>query len=451
MMTATSCRLHDALFTTQRMREIFSDAGRLQGMLDFEAALARGGSRTGVIPSAAAEPIAACCDAARFDVETLAASAAAAGNLAIPLVKALTALVAQQDGAAARFVHWGATSQDAIDTGLVLQLRAGLDLLDADYAKLSAALAQLAQREATTFLAGRTWLQQALPITFGVKVAGWLSAVERDRARLAQLRPRLLVLQLGGAAGTLASFGDRGLEVANALGAALNLAVPDVPWHTQRDRVAEAATVLGIAVGTLGKMARDWSLLMQTEVGEAFEPAVPGRGGSSTMPHKRNPVSAAIVLAAAVRVPGLVGTMLSAMVQEHERGLGGWQAEWETLPEIFTLAAGALEQTLHVVSGLELDRDRMSANLAITCGLLAAESVTLALASVLGKQQAHHLVEEACRDAIASGRHLREVVAALPQVRERLSAAELDQLFDPREATGSAARWIERVLAARRP
>ncbi|MDQ6618907.1 MAG: 3-carboxy-cis,cis-muconate cycloisomerase [Pseudomonadota bacterium] len=449
MSATTSPGLLDALFTTGRMRAIFSDTQRVQGMLDFEAALARAEARAGLMPEAAAEAIASMCRADALNFDQIATGAAAAGNLAIPLVKALTRHVAARDEGASHFVHWGATSQDAIDTGLVLQMRRAFDVLESDYASLSATLAALAQSEAHTLLAGRTWLQQALPMSFGVKVAGWLSAVERDRARIAAARERALVLQFGGAVGTLASLEDKGLAVAQVLGDLLDLRVPEIPWHSQRDRVVEVACALGIAVGTLGKIARDIALLMQTEVGEAFEPAAPGRGGSSAMPHKRNPVSAAVVISAALRVPGLVATMLSAMMQEHERGLGGWHAEWDTLPEIFLLAHGALEQTSHVVRGLDLDRDRMAENLAITQGLLSAEAIALALGRTVGKQEAHHLVERACREAIATQRHLRAVLSTMPEVSERLSAEMLDRLFDPAQASGASLRWIERVLGAR--
>ena len=442
-------RLLDALFTTERMCSIFSDAQAIQRMLDFEAALARAEARVGIIPAGAAEPIAACCRASELDLDAIARAAAAAGNLAIPLVKELTAAVARRDGDAARFVHWGATSQDAIDTGLVLQMRDALDVIETDYARLSTILDELALRECETLLAGRTWLQQALPIPFGVKVAGWLSAVERDRERIARAREHAIALQFGGAVGTLASLRDEGMQVAAALAENLALPLPDIPWHTQRDRLAEVAGALGIAVGTLGKIARDLSLLMQTEIGEAFEPSAPGRGGSSTMPHKRNPVSAASVLATAARVPGLVATMLSAMVQEHERGLGGWHAEWETLPEIFRLAHGALSQVMQVVSALELDRDRMRANLDITRGLLAAEGIALALGETLGKQQAHRIVEDASREAVRSRRPLREVLAARAEVRDRLGESELDRLFDPRNAMGASQQWIHRVREAR--
>jgi 3-carboxy-cis,cis-muconate cycloisomerase len=448
---STSTRLLDPLFTTDRMRSVFSDRGRLQGMLDFEAALARAEARAGVVPASAVAAIASQCRADAFDVETLARGSALAGNAAIPMVKALTALVAKHDEAAARFVHWGATSQDAMDTGLVLQLRDALDLLDADLVRLADRLAGLADEHKRTVLAGRTWLQQATPVTFGLKAAGALSAVERHRARLRELRPRVLVLQFGGASGTLAALGADGMKVAAALAEALKLGLPDLPWHTQRDRVAEVATALGLLVGTLGKIARDVSLLMQTEVGEAFEPTAAGKGGSSTMPHKRNPVGCAAVLAAAIRVPGLVSVMLTAMVQEHERGLGNWHAEWDTLPEIVCLAAGALAQLVEVVDGLEVDPARMAQNLEATRGLILAEAVTMALGARIGRLPAHHLVEDACRRAASGKRHLRDVLGEDPAVRKHLSAEDLRRLLDPANYVGLAETLVERALAARGP
>jgi 3-carboxy-cis,cis-muconate cycloisomerase len=446
---STSTRLLDPLFTTDRMRAVFSDRGRLQGMLEFEAALARAEARAGIVPAAVVAPIESQCRAELFDVDDLARGAALGGNTAIPMVKALTALVAKQDATAARYVHWGATSQDAMDTGLVLQLRDALDSLDADLARLSLVLAGLAERHKRTVLAGRTWLQQATPVTFGLKAAGALSAVERHRARMRELRPRVLVLQFGGASGTLAALGADGLKVAAALADELELALPDLPWHSQRDRVAEVATALGLLVGTLGKVARDIALLMQTEVGEAFEPAAGGKGGSSTMPHKRNPVACAAILAAAVRVPGLVSTMLAAMVQEHERGLGDWHAEWDTLPEIVCLAAGALAQLVQVLDGLELDPVRMGENLAATRGLILAEAVTMALGDRIGRLPAHHLVEAACRRAAGERRHLRDVLGEDPEVRKHLSAEDLDRLLDPANYVGLAETLVERALAAR--
>jgi len=401
------------------------------------------------MPAAAASAIETQCDATLYDLHALAQATAQAGNPVIPLVQALTGRVERQDADAARFVHWGATSQDAMDTGLVLQLRAALDLIEGDLTRLSDRLARLAQTHAATPLAGRTWLQQATPVTFGLKAAGWLSAIERHRRRVHALRATVLVLQFGGATGTLASLGDQGITVATALAKELNLALPDVPWHTERDRVAEFATTLGLIVGTLGKIACDVSLLMQTEVGEAFEPAAPGRGGSSTMPHKRNPVSSAVVLAAALRVPSLVSVMLTAMVQEHERGLGGWHAEWETLPEICTLTAGALAHTGTTIAGLDVDPARMAANLDVTGGLILAEAVAMALAPHLGKLPAHELVLRACRASADERRPLRTVLDEDAVVRAHLGARDLDRLLDPRHYTGLAQQFIDRVLASR--
>ena len=449
-MAALPMGLLDALFSTRPLAAIFSDEARLQGMLDFEAALARAEAEVGVIPPAAAAAIAAECRAEFFDIPTLAAADGPAGNPAIPLVKALTARVAARDPHAARFVHWGATSQDAMDSGLMLQLRAALVPINADLARLSAALAALAETHRLTPLVGRTWLQHALPITFGLKAAGWLDAIERHRARFRDLAPRLLVLQFGGAAGTLAALQDQGLAVAQALSRALGLALPDLPWHAQRDRPVELATTLGLLTGTLGKIARDVALLMQTEVAEAFEPAGEGRGGSSTMPHKRNPVAAAAVLAAAIRVPGLVATLLTAMVQEHERGLGGWHAEWQTLPELVTLSGSALAQSADMIAGLEIDAARMRRNLDATRGLIMAEAVTMALGATLGRGAAHARIEAACARAVAESRPLRDILAADPVIAGALSAPDLDRLCDPAHYLGQAAALTERVLAARK-
>jgi 3-carboxy-cis,cis-muconate cycloisomerase len=444
----TGSPLLGRLFGTAETEAAFSDQARLQGMLDFEAALARAQARLGIVPATAVPSIEAKARAELFDLEQLALATAMAGNPAIPMVKRLTALVAGADPEAARFVHWGATSQDAMDTGLVLQLRSFLGPLEADLARLAAALAQRAEIHRRTPMVGRTWLQHALPITFGLKAAGWLDAVERHRQRLVELEPRLLVVQLGGAAGTLASLGERGVEAMQALGAELGLAVPPLPWHGARDRVAELATFLGLLTGTLGKIARDVSLLMQTDVGEAFEPAGEGRGGSSTMPHKRNPVACAAVLSAAVRAPSLVATMLAGMVQEHERGLGGWHAEWETLPELAVLTAGALRWTAETVEGLEVDPARMRANLDVTRGLIMAEAVQMALGAKIGRQAAHKLLERASKRALAEGRHLKEALAAEPEVTAQLTPADLDRLLDPLHYTGVANPHIDGALAA---
>ena len=438
--------LLDPLFGSAAMDEVFSDAARLQRMLDFEAALARAEVRCGVIPATAAAAIASKCKVELIDTNALATATADSLNPAIPLVKQLTALVAKDDPEASRFVHWGATSQDANDTGLVLQMRQAFDILAADLGALCEGLTVLAEKHRSTPIAGRTLMQHALPTTFGGKIAGWLDAMNRHRGRFAETRARVLVLQFGGAVGTLAALREKGLQVAEALAEELHLGLPDMPWHTQRDRVAEAATTLGLCTGTLGKIARDISLHMQTEISEVFEPAGEGRGGSSTMPHKRNPVSAAVVLSAATRVPGLVSTMLSAMVQEDERGLGNWHAEWETLPEIFRLTAGALHQMATIVPHLEVDAARMKLNLDATQGLIFAEAVSMALASHIGKSAAHTLVEAASRQARASGKHLLEVLAQEPAAARHLTAAELDRLFAPESYLGVAEELVDRVV-----
>jgi 3-carboxy-cis,cis-muconate cycloisomerase len=442
--------LFDLLFGSPAMREVFSDAARVQRMLDFEAALARAEARCGVVPEAAAPKIAEKCKAELIDFDALATATADSVNPAIPLVKQLTALVAKEDAEAARFVHWGATSQDANDTGLVLQVRQALDTLEGDLATLCMGLAQLAEKHRSTPIVGRTLMQHALPTTFGVKIAGWLDAMSRHRERFAETRKRVLVLQFGGAVGTLAALREKALPVAKALAEELQLELPAMAWHTQRDRVAEMATTLGLCAGTLGKIARDISLHMQTEIAEVFEPAAEGRGGSSSMPHKRNPVSAAIVLSAATRIPGLVSTMLSAMVQEDERGLGNWHAEWETLPEIVRLTAGALHQMAAIVPHLEIDATRMNHNLDATKGLIFAEAVTMAMAAHIGKSAAHALVDEASKQTRESGKHLRAVLGENPKVMQRLNSAELDRLFDPKNYLGASGDWVDRVIGAGR-
>ncbi|PAU51801.1 3-carboxy-cis,cis-muconate cycloisomerase [Pseudomonas indica] len=440
-------QLFDAYFTAPAMRTVFSDAGRLQGMLDFEAALARAEARCGVIPAAAVAPIEAACKADLYDPTNLADAIVSAGNSAIPLVKALGKRIAASDADAERYVHLGATSQDAMDTGLVLQLRRALGLLNGDLARLAEALAEQAERHADTVLSGRTWLQHATPVTLGMKLAGLLGAVTRHRQRLAEIEPRLLCLQFGGASGSLAALGEQAWPVSQALARELDLNLPDQPWHTQRDRLAEVAALLGLIAGTLGKLGRDLSLLMQTDVGEAFEPSAPGKGGSSTMPHKRNPVGAAVLIGAATRAPGLVATLLAALPQEHERSLGLWHAEWETLPELCCLVSGALQHALVIVPDLEVDATRMRDNLELTRGLVLAEAASIALAQRIGRETAHQLVERCCRQAVAEQRHLRAVLGDSPEVTAQLSAAELDRLLDPAHYLGQARRWVERALA----
>ena len=442
--------LFDPLFRYDALDKLFSDEACIQALLDYEAALARAEATAGVVPASQAQIIAGKCHAENFDFTTIAREAALAGNLAIPLVKKLTELVAREDKDAARFVHWGATSQDVIDTGCILQVRDAFDLIDQDLALLSGTLVTLAETHLGTPIVARTWLQQALPTTFGFIVAGWLDAVSRHRRRLAEIKPRVLTLQFGGAVGTLAALGGRGPEVAKALADDLRLALPSIPWHTHRDRIAEIATALGLCTGTLGKVARDISLLAQTEIAELAEPNAEGRGGSSTMPHKRNPVTCAVVLAAATRIPGLVSTLLSAMPQEEQRGLGGWHAEWETLPDIIRLSGGALHHLAEMLPGLEVDTQRMRHNLELTGGLIFAEAVTMALGDRMGKMPAHLLVEAACKKAREQNHHLKDILREESGLRGHLTPADLESLFDVRNYLGSADEFIRRVVAEAR-
>ena len=442
-----SNQLFDAYFTAEAMGEVFCDHGRVQAMLDVEAALARAQAGVGVIPHAAVAPFAAACRAELYDFQALGQAIGSAGNSAIPLVKALGKQIASTAPEAERYVHLGATSQDVMDSGLVLQLRAALELIETDLTRLADVLAEQAQRYAATPLAGRTWLQQATPVTLGMKIAGWLGAVTRNRQRLNELKPRLLCLQFGGASGTLAALGDQAMPVAQALADELNLNLADQPWHTQRDRLVEFGSVLGLIAGGLGKIGRDISLLMQTEAAEVFEPSAPGKGGSSTMPHKRNPVGSAVLISAATRVPGLLSILFSAMPQEHERSLGLWHAEWETLPEICCVVSGALVQALNIAQGLEVDSERMARNLDLSHGLVLAEAVSIVLAQRVGRETAHHLLELCCKRAVAEHRHLRAVLGDEPQVTVQLSAEELDRLLDPAHYLGQATTWVERARA----
>ena len=432
------------------MRAVLADEARLQRMLDVEAALARAEAQAGVIPPAAAPAIAAACRAEDFDRAALAEASVKAGNLAIPLVKMLTEAVKKSDPAAAGYVHWGATSQDIIDTAMVLDLRVGIDALRADLNAAVAGFAALAQAHRHTDTVARTWLQHALPMPFGLKLAGYAAALARSRERIEDAARHGLVLQFGGAAGTLAALGDKGLVVSQKLAAALDLPLPDAPWHSHRDRLGEIAAALGILTATCGKIARDVALLMQTEVAEAFEPAGAGRGGSSTMPHKRNPVAAASALACAAMAPNIVATIIAGGVQEHERALGGWQAEWSAFPALMLVTSGALAAVADIAGGLSPDPQRMRADLDMTNGLIMSEAVAFALAQTLGKQQAHKLMEDAGKTAVAQQRHLRDVLLADPAVTAVLPPAEIDRLFEPSNYQGAAQAFIDRLLASTR-
>jgi 3-carboxy-cis,cis-muconate cycloisomerase len=447
MSTALSPLLAPML-SSAAMRAVCDDVAYLQHMLDFEAALARAEAATGVIPEAATGPIERACDAQAFDLAALAEAATKSGNLAIPLVKALTAAIAKTDAEAARYVHWGATSQDVIDTAAMLMLRAGVDALLSDIDRAIAGFARLALEHRHTAMVGRTWLQHALPIPFGLKLAEYAAALNRSRTRLKRLRGEAPALQFGGAAGTLAALGDHGWRVAERLAQELDLPLPEAPWHTHRDRFAEAASVLAIIAGTCGKIARDVSLMMQTDVGEALEPAGEGRGGSSTMPHKRNPVAAATALAAATMAPNLAATIFAAQVQDHERSAGPWHAEWPTLPSLLLVTSGGLAAIVDIAEGLEVDAARMRANLDTTNGLIMAESVTFALAEKLGKSEAHHLVEAASKKAVAEKKALRDVLAGEPKVMQQFDAKKLADLFEPMAYQGVSQALIDRLLAS---
>jgi 3-carboxy-cis,cis-muconate cycloisomerase len=437
----------DVLFSTPKMSAVFSSEAHVRGMLAFEAALAQSEAHAGIIPQEAANTIAARCSEELFDVAALYREAAVAGTPAIPLVQELSARVG---GDAQKFVHWGATSQDAIDTALMLQMRDGLDLLVDGLDGVCAACAFLAEQHRHTLMAGRTLLQQALPITFGLKAARWLALALRQAHALRECRKRTLAVQLGGAAGTLASLGDKGLRVVELLAAELGLPAPDLPWHTERDRVAEIAGVLGVVAGAMAKVAQDVALLAQTEVGEASEGAASGKGGSSAMPQKHNPVDATSAIASARLAIGVVPVILSAMAQEHERAVGGWQAEWVAIPNLFRFTASAVERVRGAVGDLEVDPARMRSNLDMTGGLIMAESLTMVLAAHLGRPEAQRIVKTLCERATRSGVHLHEVAMEEVQVHTILSLEEIDRAFDPREYLGSTDAFIDRALASYR-
>ena len=441
-------QLLDGFFRSPAVESLFTDAAAVQSVLDFEAALARAQARAGIIPENFAATIAASCRASLFDLYALAEAMPSAGNFAIPLLKQLTAIVARTSPEAARHVHYGATSQDALDTGMVLQLRAATRAIQGDLETVIAALAELTAEHRRTLMVARTWLQHALPTTFGFVTAGWLDATLQHRERLNALLERSLVLQFGGAVGTLAALRDRGPQVAALLAEELGLNQPRIPWHAQRERIAETATTYGLLSATLAKIARDLSLQMQTEVAEVSEPASAGRGGSSTMPHKQNPVACAAILASAARVPPLVSGILSAASGEYQRSLGPWQSEWETLPEIVSLTAGASHHLAALLPNLQIHQEKMRANLELTRGLIFAEAVTLALSEKLNRASAHKLVESACRRAQSENRHLRDLLAVDSEVSAILPWPALASLFEPVQYLGSADTFINAVLAA---
>lgn len=442
-----SVRLIESLATTEALARVFSDESMIRAMLDFEAALARAEARLGVIPATAAAVIEQVAGDAAFSPADLSRDTLRAGTPSIPLVKALTERVRAADSEAARFVHWGATSQDVADTALVLVLKQAQPLLAADHSRIDGALRGLSDRHQHTAMLGRTLLQPAPPVTFGLKAAGWMGAIRRGWTRLAGTFAEALILQFGGASGTLAALGAHGDAIGRDIAGELGLAYPDAPWHTHRDRLAALVTACGVETGSLGKMARDISLLMQGEVGEAAEPGGPGRGGSSTMPHKRNPVGCVVTLAAAQRVPGLVAAFLAGMVQEHERATGGWQAEWPTVAAVIQSTGLAAASMADVAEGLTVDSERMMANIEATHGVIFAERVMIMLGASLGRDVAHHVLEEATRRSIAERRRLVEVLGEMPEVMRHLSSETLRDLDSPDEYLGMAGVFRKRLVS----
>ena len=439
-------RLTESLATTPQLAAIFSDHSVLLAMLQFESALAAAEARIGVIPESAAAAIDQAAIPENFDAAALAEKSLRAGTPAIPLVTALTECVRASSEEAARFVHWGATSQDVCDTALILLLERSRAILAADHARLAAALRSLAEQHAGTVMLGRTLLQAAPPITFGLKAAGWFAAAVRGWKRVDSRFEETRLLQFGGASGTLASLGENGSSVARALAAELGLKLPAAPWHTHRDCLAALLCACGVYVGSLAKMARDVALLMQNEVAEAAEPGGEGRGGSSTMPHKRNPTACSLVLAAATRVPGSVSSFLCGMAQEHERAAGGWQAEWATIARAIQDTGLALASMREAAEGLTVDPRRMRENIASTRGVIFAERAALLLAATLGRDAAHHTLEQATRRALETGRPLKEVLAETPEAARVLTPDQIAALDSPEEYLGSAEIFRQQLL-----
>lgn len=434
------------MFGTAEMREIFSDEALVGRYLEAEAALARAQARLGVVPKDAAQAIDAASRSLTIDYDRLRRETEIVGYPILPLVHQLSAAA----GEAGRFVHWGATTQDIMDTGNVLQIRSALAIVERDLKEIGNILVGMARKYRDTPMAGRTHLQQALPVTFGYKAAVWLSSIDRHIERIEQARPRVLVGEFAGAAGTLASIGESGLEMQRLFCEELGLNQPSMTWHVARDGIAEAVTVLGLITGTLGKIATDVMMMSSTEFGEVSEPFVPGRGASSTMPQKRNPISSELMLAAAKAVRQHVATMLDGMIHDFERATGPWHLEWISLPESFLLTASSLANARFMLAGLVVHEARMRENLDLTHGLIVAEAVMMAMAPKLGRQHAHDVVYEACRTAIEGGGDLADILAGMPEIIEALGSADaIRKHCDPANYLGLSGKMVDRVLDER--
>src|SRR5271166_569169 len=442
--TALDSAIFRDIFSTPEMRRVFSDEARTGYYLQIEAALARVQARLGVMPEKAAREIEAQCRIEKIDLARLKTQTERIGYPILGVVQQIVELCADGLG---EWCHWGATTQDITDTATILQVRAALELVENDIKAIAGVLADLSRRYRDTPMAGRSNLQQAVPLTFGFKMATLLAAMQRHRERLAQLRPRVLVGQFGGAVGTLASLGAAGLEVQAALMDELGLGHPEIAWHTVRDRIGEVACFLGLVTGTLGKISMDVKLLMQTEVAEVYEPFHEARGSSSTMPQKRNPISCLYIHSTVALVRQHVAALLEAAVADHERSTGPWEIEWISLPEIFLLASGALAQTSLMLSGLEVDPARMRANLDLTRGMIVSEAVMMGLGPHLGRQRAHDLVYDICRKVAATGRPLLELLTQNAEVSAQLTRAEIEKLCAPQGYLGLAGEMVDAVLA----
>ena len=441
--TIIDSNIFGGIFSTEAMREVWSDESRTAKYLLIEKALAEVQGRRGIIPREAAAEIARNCDIAKIDMGKLRAQTERIGYPVLGVVSQLNELCRDRLG---EYCHWGATTQDITDTATVLQIREALELVEADLEGIVQGLAELSRRYRDTPVAGRSNLQQAIPVTFGYKMAAILAAMDRHRQRLAQLRPRVLVGEFGGACGTLASIDNGALEMQAEVMAELGLAQPTIAWHTARDCIAEVGCFLGLVGGTLGKLAMDVKLMMQTEVGEVYEPFAPGRGSSSTMPQKRNPISSCYIHAAISVVRQHAAALLDAMVADHERSTGPWEIEWIALPEAFCLLAGALKQARFVVNGLEVDAERMREVLGMTNGLVVSEAVMMGLGPHLGREYAHDLVYDVCREAIRQKRPLLDLLAENKEITGHLGRAELERLCDPANYLGQSGAMVDRVL-----
>jgi len=442
--TALDSTILGDIFTTPDMRRVWSDESRIAFYLEFEAALARVQARLGIIPQKAADEIVRKCKVENVDFAKLKRQTERIGYPVLPVVQQIVALC---DDGLGEWCHWGATTQDITDTATVMQIRAALDLIEKDMKAISGSLADLARRYRDTPMAGRSNLQQAVPLTFGFKMACLLAAMQRHRARLKELRPRILVGDFWGAVGTLSSLGADGLKVQSALMAELGLGEPEIAWHTVRDRIAEVGAFLGVLTGTLGKLSMDVKLLMQTEVAEVFEPFHEARGSSSTMPQKRNPISCLYIHSTAALVRQNGAALMEAAVADHERSTGPWEIEWIALPEIFLLSAGCLAQSRDLVAGLQVDEQQMRRNLDLTQGMIVSEAVMMGLGPKLGRQRAHDVVYDVCRKVAATGRPLVDLLAEDDEISQHASRAELAAMTDPANYLGLAGEMVDRVLA----